>query len=82
MRIPTKNRNYFLKRTKQILELKNTITKLKNSLECSTAGLTKQKKESEFGDKSLEIIKSGAKRKKNDEECGKPRRLMAHKEVD
>ena len=48
---------------------------MKISLECSTAEL-------EFEDKSLEITKSGAKRKKNDEECGKPRRLMEHERVD
>lgn len=33
MRIPTKNRNYLLKRTKQILELKSIRNELKNSQE-------------------------------------------------
>ena len=33
MRIPTKNRKYFLKRTKQILEQKSTRNELKNSQE-------------------------------------------------
>lgn len=33
---------------------------------------------SEFEDKSLEITKSGTKRKKNDKECRRPKRLMGH----
>ena len=56
LRISTKRKNI---KEKQILELKNTITELKNSLEGFSSRLHQAEETiSEFKDRSLEIIKA------------------------
>lgn len=54
-----------VQKTIQILEVKDTMTALKNSIKTSTADLTKQKKKiSELEDKSVETIPSEEQNKK------------------
>ena len=56
LRISTKRKNI---KEKQILELKNTITELKNSLEGFSSRLHQAEETiNEFKDRSLEIIKA------------------------
>lgn len=56
-----------VQKTIQILEVKDTMTALKNSIKTSTADLTKQKKKiSELEDKSVETIPSEEQNKKNE----------------
>lgn len=54
-----------VQKTIQILEVKDTMTALKNSIKSSTTDLTKQKKKiSELEDKSVETIPSEEQNKK------------------